>query len=74
MQRGCGDHQQIAAPGPGGGADAGVDRRARATPSVAIRTPIDFRIVRASLPSAAPTTIVSNGSVDKASGTAAPLS
>ena len=38
-----------------------------ATPSVAITTPSDLRAVRASLPSAAPTTIVSRGRVDKAS-------
>ena len=38
-----------------------------ATPSVAITTPSDLRAVSASLPSAAPTSMVSSGSVDSAS-------
>ena len=50
-----------------GGAAARPDKRAKATPSVATTTPIDLRNVRASLPIAAPTTIVSSGSVDNAS-------
>src|SRR3954454_4806696 len=50
-----------------GGAEARPDSSASATPSVAVTTPIDLRAVRASLPSSAPTTIVSSGSVDKAS-------
>src|SRR5262245_47301516 len=50
-----------------GGAEAKCDSSASATPSVAITTPIDLRIVSASLPSAAPATIVSKGNVDSAS-------
>jgi hypothetical protein len=67
--QGGGDHQQIAAQAPGS-ADA-RPTGARATPSVAITTPIDLHH-EASLPSARPT-IVSSGSVDKASAPA-PLS
>ena len=38
-----------------------------ATPSIAITTPSDLRAVSASLPSTAPTSMVSSGSVDSAS-------
>src|SRR4029078_4731305 len=50
-----------------GGAEVSPDSSAMATPNIAIITPADLRAVSASLPSAAPTTIVSSGRVDSAS-------
>ena len=50
-----------------GGAEVRPDSSAMATPSIAITTPSDLRAVSASLPSTAPTSIVSSGSVDSAS-------
>src|SRR4051812_28701743 len=49
------------------GADARLVSSATATPDVAIRTPAVLRRVNGSTPSAAATTIVSNGKVDSAS-------
>src|SRR4051812_34311005 len=50
-----------------GGAEVRPDTSAMATPVIATTTPSDLRVVSASLPSTLPTTIVNNGSVDKAS-------
>ena len=50
---------------PAGAADS-PDASAAATPSTAIETPIDFRIVNGSMPSTAPTTMVKSGSVASA--------
>ena len=41
-------------------------RSAATTPSTAMPTPIDFRIVSGSMPSSAPTTMVCSGSVASA--------
>src|SRR5579884_3035681 len=43
------------------------ESRATATPAIAIRTPAIFRVVNRSIDSIAPTSIVNNGKVDKAS-------
>ena len=50
---------------PGGAADS-PDTSAAATPSTAMPTPSDFRLVSGSMPSRAPTTMVCSGSVDSA--------
>src|ERR1700733_14382662 len=49
------------------GAPDNPDSNASATPPIAISTPANLRGVSASLPSAAPTSMVNNGSVDSAS-------
>src|SRR6185312_6333247 len=49
------------------GAEESPDSSASATPPIAISTPTLLRAANASLPSAAPTSIVSSGKVDSAS-------
>ena len=60
------NHQKIPAP-RAGGRRGKAGQQAIDTPDIATSTPVVFRAVSGSLPSAAPTTIVSSGNVDNAS-------